>query len=121
MEQKERTYLTRKRSTVKRQKIEIDDEKEDLKVYLDIVPREELRSSHSTKRCRGKCTDYQIKVSVLQEPERVYLDAYRELYTLFEPDEEDEYGRNQHEFNCDKLSSMGGSIDLIVPAAVVFA
>ncbi|GKG34033.1 hypothetical protein Tco_0434192, partial [Tanacetum coccineum] len=28
-------------STVKRQKMEIDDEKEDLKVYLDIVPRDD--------------------------------------------------------------------------------
>ncbi|GJT51758.1 hypothetical protein Tco_0977915 [Tanacetum coccineum] len=36
---KRKKSLPRKRSTVKRQKIEIDDEKEDLKVYLDIVPR----------------------------------------------------------------------------------
>ncbi|GJY28032.1 hypothetical protein Tco_0403799 [Tanacetum coccineum] len=36
---KRKKYLPRKRSTVKRQKMGIDDEKEDLKVYLDIVPR----------------------------------------------------------------------------------
>ncbi|GKD46945.1 hypothetical protein Tco_1271590 [Tanacetum coccineum] len=32
----------RTRSTTKRQKVELDDEKEDLKGYLDIVPREEI-------------------------------------------------------------------------------
>ncbi|GKC18300.1 hypothetical protein Tco_1020450, partial [Tanacetum coccineum] len=32
----------RTRSTTKRQKVELDDEKEDLKGYLDIVPREEV-------------------------------------------------------------------------------
>ncbi|GKF77211.1 hypothetical protein Tco_0229681, partial [Tanacetum coccineum] len=32
----------RKRRTVKRQKLEEDAEKEDLKGYLDIVPREEF-------------------------------------------------------------------------------
>ncbi|GJW14290.1 hypothetical protein Tco_0018423 [Tanacetum coccineum] len=41
---KRKKSLPRKRtkSTVKRQKIELDDEKEDLKVYLDIVPREDV-------------------------------------------------------------------------------
>ncbi|GJW52872.1 hypothetical protein Tco_0096957 [Tanacetum coccineum] len=34
----------RTRSTTKRQKVELDDEKEDLKGYLDIVPREEWES-----------------------------------------------------------------------------
>ncbi|GJT69503.1 hypothetical protein Tco_1028789 [Tanacetum coccineum] len=38
---KRKKSLPRKRSTVKRHKIEIDDEKEDLKVYLDIVPRDD--------------------------------------------------------------------------------
>ncbi|GJR07627.1 hypothetical protein Tco_0790279 [Tanacetum coccineum] len=39
---KRKKYLPRKgtRSTTKRQKVELDDEKEDLKGYLDIVPRE---------------------------------------------------------------------------------
>ncbi|GKB63846.1 hypothetical protein Tco_0920032 [Tanacetum coccineum] len=39
---KRKKYIPRKstRSSVKRQKIELDDEKEDLKGYLDIVPRE---------------------------------------------------------------------------------
>ncbi|GKG07941.1 hypothetical protein Tco_0333773, partial [Tanacetum coccineum] len=39
---KRKKSLPRKKSTVKRQKMEIDDEKEDLKVYLDIVPREDV-------------------------------------------------------------------------------
>ncbi|GKD50721.1 hypothetical protein Tco_1279697, partial [Tanacetum coccineum] len=41
---KRKKSLPRKstRSTVKRQKMELDDEKEDLKVYLDIVPREDV-------------------------------------------------------------------------------
>ncbi|GJZ49853.1 hypothetical protein Tco_0604043 [Tanacetum coccineum] len=43
---KRKKSLPRKstRSTVKRQKMELDDEKEDLKVYLDIVPREDVES-----------------------------------------------------------------------------
>ncbi|GKD61945.1 hypothetical protein Tco_1299454 [Tanacetum coccineum] len=32
----------RTRSTIKKQKVELDDEKEDLKGYLDIVPREDV-------------------------------------------------------------------------------
>ncbi|GJU86001.1 putative ribonuclease H-like domain-containing protein [Tanacetum coccineum] len=39
---KRKKSLPRKRSTIKRQKMEINDEKEDLKVYLDIVPREDV-------------------------------------------------------------------------------
>ncbi|GJR57688.1 hypothetical protein Tco_1499850 [Tanacetum coccineum] len=41
---KRKKSLPRKstRSTVKRQKMELDDEKEDLKGYLDIVPREDV-------------------------------------------------------------------------------
>ncbi|GJS92710.1 hypothetical protein Tco_0799678 [Tanacetum coccineum] len=41
---KRKKSLPRKgtRSTTKRQKVELDDEKEDLKGYLDIVPREEI-------------------------------------------------------------------------------
>ncbi|GKG54540.1 hypothetical protein Tco_0560195, partial [Tanacetum coccineum] len=42
----------RTRSTTKRQKVELDDEKEDLKGYLDLVPREDVAAdvdSLSTK------------------------------------------------------------------------
>ncbi|GKD64704.1 hypothetical protein Tco_1306812, partial [Tanacetum coccineum] len=44
IEQKRKKSLPRKRtrSTTKRQKVELDDEKEDLKGYLDIVPREDV-------------------------------------------------------------------------------
>ncbi|GKE38184.1 hypothetical protein Tco_1461589 [Tanacetum coccineum] len=43
---KRKKYIPRKstRSYVKRQKMELDDEKEDLKGYLDIVPREDVES-----------------------------------------------------------------------------
>ncbi|GJZ76578.1 reverse transcriptase domain-containing protein [Tanacetum coccineum] len=39
---KKSLHRKRTRSTTKRQKVELDDEKEDLKGYLDIVPRDEV-------------------------------------------------------------------------------
>ncbi|GJW03621.1 putative reverse transcriptase domain-containing protein [Tanacetum coccineum] len=39
---KRKNYLPRKSTRSKRQKVELDDEKEDLKGYLDIVPREDV-------------------------------------------------------------------------------
>ncbi|GJU15750.1 hypothetical protein Tco_1143716 [Tanacetum coccineum] len=141
---KRKKYLPRKRSTVKRQKMEIDDEKEDLKVYLDIVPRDDAAEdveSLSTKypivdwktcvltenfmyyqifRGDGSSKNYKILSKMLEDfdrqdveelyrlvkerysasrPEGFDLMLWGDLYTLFEPDEENEIWKNQHEYN----------------------
>ncbi|GJS72475.1 ribonuclease H-like domain-containing protein [Tanacetum coccineum] len=141
---KRKKSLPRKRSTVKRQKMEIDDEKEDLKVYLDIVPRDDAAEdveSLSTKypivdwktcvltenfmyyqifRGDGSSKNYKILSEMLEDfdrqdveelyrlvkerysasrPEGFDLMLWGDLYTLFEPDEENEIWKNQHEYN----------------------
>ncbi|GJZ80204.1 ribonuclease H-like domain-containing protein [Tanacetum coccineum] len=107
------------RSSVKRQKMELDDEKEDLKGYLDIVPREVVAEdveSLSTKypimdwktcvltenfmyyqifRGDGSSKNYKVLSEMLEDFDRQDGD----LHTLFEPDEEDEIWKNQHEYN----------------------
>ncbi|GKE30997.1 hypothetical protein Tco_1450319, partial [Tanacetum coccineum] len=87
----------RTRSTIKRQKMELDDEKEDLKVYLDIVPREDVAEyveSLSTKG-DGSSKNYKVLSEMLEDFDRQDGD----LHTLFELDEEDEIWKNQHEYN----------------------
>ncbi|GKA55402.1 hypothetical protein Tco_0754351 [Tanacetum coccineum] len=143
---KRKKSLPRKstRSTVKRQKMELDDEKEDLKGYLDIVPRENVAEdveSLSTKypivdwktcvltenfmyyqifRGDGSSKNYKVLSEMLEDfdrqdvmdlhrlvkerysasrPEGYDLMLWGDLHTLFEPDEEDEIWKNQHEYN----------------------
>ncbi|GJV08610.1 putative ribonuclease H-like domain-containing protein [Tanacetum coccineum] len=144
---KRKKSLPRKstRSTVKRQKMEEDAEKEDLKGYLDIVPREDVVEdveSLSTKypivdwkTCVltenfiylqsiqlwiGSSKNYKILSEMLEDfdrqdvmdlhrlvkerysasrPEGYDLMLWGDLHTLFEPDEEDEIWKNQHEYN----------------------
>ncbi|GJR44328.1 ribonuclease H-like domain-containing protein [Tanacetum coccineum] len=111
----EKKSLPRKstRSIVKRQKIELDNEKEDLKVYLDIVPREDVESLSTSINCRirkswGKylmLRDRKFHASQRKgisgsRPRRICFNCFwGDLHTLFEPDKEDEIWRNQHEFN----------------------
>ncbi|GJV48148.1 hypothetical protein Tco_1438360 [Tanacetum coccineum] len=118
---KRKKSLPRKstRGTIKRQKVEEDAEKEDLKGYLDIVPREDVAEdveSLSTKypivdwktcvltenfmyyqifRGDGSSKNYKVLSEMLEDFDRQDGD----LYTLFEPDKEDEIWRNQHEYN----------------------
>ncbi|GJT05565.1 hypothetical protein Tco_0840027 [Tanacetum coccineum] len=143
---KRKKSLPRKstRSTVKRQKMEEDAEKEDLKGYLDIVPREDVAEdveSLSTKypimdwktcvltenfmyyqifRGDGSSKNYKVLSEMLEDfdrqdvmdlhrlvkerysasrPEGYDLMLWGDLHTLFEPDEEDEIWKNQHEYN----------------------
>ncbi|GJT22266.1 hypothetical protein Tco_0892203 [Tanacetum coccineum] len=118
--------LARKRASkkqskegAKRQKIEDDTEKEELKAYLDIVPGEEFAMDVeplSTKypivdwkthiltenfmyyqiiRADGSSNNYKIFSEMIDDFDRQDGD----LKTLFEPDEEDEVWRNQHGYN----------------------
>ncbi|GJZ55509.1 hypothetical protein Tco_0610702 [Tanacetum coccineum] len=81
----------RSRSTVKRQKMELDDEKEDLKGYLDIVPREDAAKDRRWQLVKEKYS--------ASRPEGYDLMLWGDLHTLFEPDEEDEIWKNHHEYN----------------------
>ncbi|GJU28680.1 hypothetical protein Tco_1167301 [Tanacetum coccineum] len=117
---KRKKSLPRKstRSTVKRQKMELDDEKEDLKGYLDIVPREDVAEdveSLSTKYPIVDWKTYTLSENFIQDimelyrlvkerysssrPEGYDLMLWGDLHTLFEPDEESEIWMNQNEYN----------------------
>ncbi|GJS49868.1 hypothetical protein Tco_0599989 [Tanacetum coccineum] len=133
-----------RKSTRKRQKMEEDAEKEELKGFLDIIPREEVPievESLSTKfpivdwktyvltknfmyyqivKGDGSSKNYKILSEMLEDfdrqdveelyrlvkerystsrPEGYDLMLWGDLHTLFEPDEEDELWKNQHEYN----------------------
>ncbi|GJW00355.1 hypothetical protein Tco_1555606, partial [Tanacetum coccineum] len=115
---KKKKIVKRKEST-KRQKIEDDVGKEELKAYLDLVPREEFAmeiESLATKypivdwkthvltenfmyyqifRADGSSKNYKIFSEMLDDFDRQDGD----LKILFEPDKEDEVWWNQHEYN----------------------
>ncbi|GJV13056.1 hypothetical protein Tco_1354597 [Tanacetum coccineum] len=141
---KRKKSLPRKRRIVKRQKLEEDAEKEELKGFLDIIPREEFAEdveSLSTKypivdwktytltenfmyyqifRGDGSSKNYKVLSEMLEDfdrqdveelyrlvkerysasrPEGYDLMLWGDLHTLFEPDEDDEIWKNQHEYN----------------------
>ncbi|GJT69510.1 hypothetical protein Tco_1028796 [Tanacetum coccineum] len=142
--EKRKNSLPRKRRTVKRQKMEEYAEKEELKGFLDIIPREDVPievESLSTKflivdwktcvltenfmyyqifRGDDSSKNYKILSEMLKDfdrqdveelyrlvkerysasrPEGYDLMLWGDLHTLFEPDEEDELWKNQHEYN----------------------
>ncbi|GJS30641.1 retrovirus-related pol polyprotein from transposon TNT 1-94 [Tanacetum coccineum] len=133
-----------RKSTRKRQKMEEAAEKEELKGFLDIIPREEVPievASLSTKfpivdwktciltenfmyyqvfRGDGSSKNYKVLSEMLEDfdrqdveelyrlvkerystsrPEGYDLMLWGDLHTLFEPDEDDEIWKNQHEYN----------------------
>ncbi|GJQ95530.1 hypothetical protein Tco_0006669 [Tanacetum coccineum] len=110
----------------KRRKIEYEKEKEELKAYLDMVPREEFVmeiESLGTKypivdwkthvltenfmyyqiiRTDGGSNNYKIFIEeryATSRPEGYDLMLWGDLKILFQPDEEDEVWRHQHEYN----------------------
>ncbi|GKB24339.1 hypothetical protein Tco_0863740 [Tanacetum coccineum] len=107
-----------RKSTRKRQKLEEDAEKDELKGFLDIVPREEAPIEVESISTKFPIMDW--KTCVLTEtfildveelfrlvkerfstsrPEGFDLMLWGDLHTLFEPDEDDEIWRDQHEYN----------------------
>ncbi|GJW36367.1 hypothetical protein Tco_0059287 [Tanacetum coccineum] len=117
---KRKKSLPRKstRSTVKRQKMEEVAEKEDLKGYIDIVPREDVAEDVESLSTNSK--NYKVLSEMLEDfdrqdvmdlhrlvkerystsrPEGYDLMLWGDLHTLFEPDEEDKIWKNQHEYN----------------------
>ncbi|GJV37123.1 putative ribonuclease H-like domain-containing protein, partial [Tanacetum coccineum] len=105
------------RSTVKNKRLEEETEKEDLKGYLDIVPREEFAEDVESLSTKYPIVDWKTcvltenfiqDVMTLQASQRNIkcfkakgydLMIWGDLHTLFEPDEEDEIWKNQHEYN----------------------
>ncbi|GJW59746.1 hypothetical protein Tco_0109081 [Tanacetum coccineum] len=104
-----------RKNTMKRQKMEKDAEKEELKGFLDIIPREEVPIEGD-----GSSKNYKVLSEMLedfdrQDVEELYrlvkekysasrlegfdLMLWGDLYTLFESDEEDEIWKDQHEYN----------------------
>ncbi|GJY62587.1 hypothetical protein Tco_0464047 [Tanacetum coccineum] len=90
-----------RKSTRKRQKLEEDAEKEELKGFMDIIPREEVPmevESLSTQSfaCGGSTCDVEELYRLVKErystsrPEGYDLMLWGDLHTLFEPDEERE-------------------------------
>ncbi|GJU13991.1 hypothetical protein Tco_1136387 [Tanacetum coccineum] len=101
---KRKKYLPRRRtrSTAKKQKVEQDDEKEELKNYLDIVPREDVTvdvESLSTKQDVVELYRLVKERYSSSKPEGYDLMLWGDLHTLFEPDEESEIWMNQNEYN----------------------
>ncbi|GKB50493.1 hypothetical protein Tco_0901246, partial [Tanacetum coccineum] len=135
-----------RKSTKKRQKMGEDAEKEELKGFLDIIPREEVPievESISTKfpivdwkTCvltenfiyyqvfigDGSSKNYKVLSEMLEDfdrqdveelyrlvkerystsrPEGFDLMLWGDLHTLFEPDEDDEIWKDQHEYNLE--------------------
>ncbi|GJR11536.1 hypothetical protein Tco_0794188 [Tanacetum coccineum] len=133
-----------RKSTRKRQKMEEDSEKEELKEFLDIIPREEVPievESISTKfpimdwksyvltetfmyyqvfRGDRSSKNYKIFTEMLRDfdrhdveqlyrlvkeryrdsrPEGYDLMLWGDLHTMFEPNEDDELWKNQHQYN----------------------
>ncbi|GJU10949.1 hypothetical protein Tco_1133345 [Tanacetum coccineum] len=90
---KRKKSLPRKRRAVKRQKLEEDAEKEELKGFLDIIPREDVAEdveSLSTKLFKGK-----VCASDLEGYDLCFGGSAHFVW----PDEEDEIWKNQHEYN----------------------
>ncbi|GJS13153.1 ribonuclease H-like domain-containing protein [Tanacetum coccineum] len=120
---KRKKYLPRRRtrSTAKKQKVEQDDEKEELKSYLDIVPREDVAVDVeylSTNLSQFGIENYTLSENFIQDIVEFYtgwskkvnvpqnhkdkIYVMGDLHTLFEPDKESEIWMNQNEYNLIK-------------------
>ncbi|GJT88946.1 hypothetical protein Tco_1070663 [Tanacetum coccineum] len=101
--------------STKRQKIEDDIEKEELKAYLDLIPREEFAMEIESVGTKYPIVNW--KTHVMTENFMYYqiiradggsknykifsemLDILTDQRILFQPKEEDEVWRHQHEYN----------------------
>ncbi|GJQ90484.1 hypothetical protein Tco_0001623 [Tanacetum coccineum] len=103
-----------RKTTRKRQKLE-DVEKDELKGFLDVVPREETPIEIESLSTKFPIVDWKTvdfdRMDVEQlfrlvkerysssAPEGFDLMLWGDLHTLFEPDEDDEIWKDQHEYN----------------------
>ncbi|GJT80915.1 hypothetical protein Tco_1055257 [Tanacetum coccineum] len=99
--------------------MEEDAEKEELKGFLDIIPREVVPMEVESLSIKFPIVDWKTCVltenfmyyhifrgvdAEFQETTNVFMKGFDlmlwgDLHTLFEPDEEDELWKNQHEYN----------------------
>ncbi|GJY19616.1 hypothetical protein Tco_0391107 [Tanacetum coccineum] len=99
-----------RKSITKRQKLEEDAEKDELKGFLDIVPREEAPIEVESISTKFPIVDWKTYIDRLDveelfrlvkerystsRPEGFDLMLWGDLHTLFEPDEDDEIWRDQ--------------------------
>ncbi|GJS88316.1 hypothetical protein Tco_0770952 [Tanacetum coccineum] len=90
----------RTRSSIKKKKVELDDEKEELKGYLDIVPREDVAVDVDFLSTKFPIVDWLVKERYsFSKPEGYDLMLWGDLHTLFEPDKESEIWMNQNEYD----------------------
>ncbi|GKA22385.1 hypothetical protein Tco_0708347 [Tanacetum coccineum] len=115
---RERAGEKQSKEGAKRQKTEYEKEKEELKAYLDLVPKEEF--SMEIESLDGGSKNYKIFSEMLNNfdrqdvidlhrlveeryatsrPEGYDLMLWGDLKIIFQPDEEDEVRRHQHEYN----------------------
>ncbi|GJR46095.1 hypothetical protein Tco_1314198 [Tanacetum coccineum] len=101
--------------STKRQKIEDDIEKEELKAYLDLVPREEFAMEIESMGTKYPTVDWKTRVITKNfmyyqiiradggsKNYKIFsemLDDFDKQDILFQPDEKDEVWRHQHEYN----------------------
>ncbi|GJY11839.1 hypothetical protein Tco_0381148, partial [Tanacetum coccineum] len=85
----------------KKQKLEDDTEKEELQVYLNIVPEDESINVESLATKQDVLELYRLVKERFQiaSPEGYDLLLWGDLKTLIEPNEEDEIWRNQQDWN----------------------
>nr|GEU46866.1 ankyrin repeat-containing domain, PGG domain protein [Tanacetum cinerariifolium] len=120
--QKKRAGGNDSQESVKKQKLEDDTEKKELKAYLDIVSEDEfvMEVEYLVTKADGSSKNYKIFSEMLDDfdrhdvmdlhklveemytttsPEGYDLMLLGDLKTLFEPDEENELWKNQHEYS----------------------
>ncbi|GJZ14744.1 hypothetical protein Tco_0550421 [Tanacetum coccineum] len=87
-----------RKSTRKRQKMEEDTEKEELKEFLDIIPREEMLRDFDRHDVEELYRLVKERYRALR-PEGYDLMFWGDLHTMFEPNADDELWKNQHQYN----------------------
>ncbi|GKA12496.1 hypothetical protein Tco_0692042 [Tanacetum coccineum] len=99
------------RGSAKRHKTEKDTEKEGLKEYLDVVPKEDVAIDVESLSTKYPIVDWKTHIDVedlyrlvkerfaTSRPEGYDLMLWGDLHTLFEPNEEDKIWKNQHDYD----------------------
>ncbi|GKC87759.1 hypothetical protein Tco_1148408 [Tanacetum coccineum] len=98
---RKRAKETFSEESAKKQKLEDDTEKEELQVFLNIVPEEESLDVESLATKQDVLELYRLVKERFQtaSPKGYDYLLWGDLKTLIEPDEEDEIWRNQQDWN----------------------
>ncbi|GJW78637.1 hypothetical protein Tco_0140319 [Tanacetum coccineum] len=98
---RKRARETRSEESAKKQKLEDDNKKEELQVYLNIVPEEESLNIESLATKQDVMELYRLVKERFQtaSPEGYDLLLWGDLKIMIEPNEEDEIWRHQQDWN----------------------